>query len=624
MRKMVFFCFLLVSALFIFSTAGTVCAENKIVKEDTVIYVSWGDSIVVEAGDAKLDTPEKIERMMEFWAKELKAKAVFWRVSDYMLRNYYKWDEVSPHFLNVCESILRKFDPMATAITTAHKYGMEIYAYDTIWDLGAPPKFKYMDKYLFQWQSYFTIEHPEYQVIDRSGKKYQYGVLELAYPEAREYLLSQMDALLKKYNFDGIYWCTRSHSAPAASGDEFGYNQPIVDEYQKRYGKNILKDDFDLDKWRLLRGEYFVEFIKEAKSRWPEKIMAVGIPRGRYFGPGYGNMYLDWEALVKNKLIDRLVLGVWSGAWLYPQRSADYAVQGYLCADEKNFNVPDWPEAIDQIYGPLCEKNKVKLSVFNGDRRLMNCKYLNSLMLDSPKAIRGITEVKHYDALSCQDGQMTVECRIWPRQFGCTVQSASQRILSKYGHAGGNSERGFELTLEADGKIVFRCYDPKTGNQYNIKSNTTVAMKTWSHIAAVTDAKSGKIKLYINGKLDTENNCKITGLQVNPSVNLYIGRYGGSNTMFFDGMIDELIIWNKAKSFETVPDRPYTKEELKEAVAAFNFDNADNGILINLATIGNPGKILQSNGNTDRNYQLSESTAEFGKALKIGIVADSK
>ena len=32
-----------------------------------VIYVSWGDNILLSKGDAQLDTPDKIDRQMRFW-----------------------------------------------------------------------------------------------------------------------------------------------------------------------------------------------------------------------------------------------------------------------------------------------------------------------------------------------------------------------------------------------------------------------------------------------------------------------------------------------------------------------------------------------------------------------------
>jgi hypothetical protein len=89
--------------------------------------------------------------------------------------------------------------------------------------------------------------------------------------------------------------------------DEFGYNQPIVDEYRSRYGVDIRTQEFDKNLWRYLRGEYVTQFLRELKAALK--------PYGRKLGmclnprePNYpqpwnvsrytitaGRIYMDWE-----------------------------------------------------------------------------------------------------------------------------------------------------------------------------------------------------------------------------------------------------------------------------------------------------------------------------------------
>jgi len=57
-------------------------------------------------------------------------------------------------------------------------------------------------------------------------------------------------------NFDGLFVCLRSQSRPADFADQFGFNQPIRDEYLKRYGRDIWIEDFDIARGRNLKGEY--------------------------------------------------------------------------------------------------------------------------------------------------------------------------------------------------------------------------------------------------------------------------------------------------------------------------------------------------------------------------------
>ncbi|MFQ6097349.1 MAG: hypothetical protein ACE5O2_06425, partial [Armatimonadota bacterium] len=90
------------------------------------------------------------------------------------------------------------------------------------------------------------------------------------------------------------------------------------------------------------------------------KRICIGVPRGDYFGPPYGNMYLDWRTWVEEKLIDELVLGELSGKGLYPRRK-DY--KGYVFDQEAGLGVRTVREDIAERYGPLCREHGVELYV---------------------------------------------------------------------------------------------------------------------------------------------------------------------------------------------------------------------------------------------------------------------
>jgi hypothetical protein len=113
-------------------------------------------------------------------------------------------------------------------------------------------------------QSRFTREHPEFVMVNRNGDTRQWGVPCLAYPEVRKYYQDRYLNLLDGYDFDGLFVCLRSQAKLAEFADQFGFNEPIRNDYKKRYGKDILKQDFNLKKWRDLGG-YLTELLTELK-----------------------------------------------------------------------------------------------------------------------------------------------------------------------------------------------------------------------------------------------------------------------------------------------------------------------------------------------------------------------
>ena len=69
-----------------------------------------------------------------------------------------------------------------------------------------------------------------------------------------------------EFPFDGVFLSVRSHSPPPDHADQFGFNEPIVREFQQRYGKNILRQAFDLEAWRSPRGEYLTTLLREVRA----------------------------------------------------------------------------------------------------------------------------------------------------------------------------------------------------------------------------------------------------------------------------------------------------------------------------------------------------------------------
>jgi len=210
----------------------------------------------------------------------------------------------------------------------------------------------------FFWQATFSIEHPEYLVENRDGTKRQWGVPCYAYPEARRYIIGVFQHLLNKWPFDGLHICTRSHSRPAEFADEFGYNQPIAEEFQRRHGVDIRTQKFSKSQWWDLQGEYLTQLLREFRQAFAGREIFIAMPRADYLGPPYGNMRLDWRTWCQEKLVDGLVLGVISGGWHYPHTRNR---PGYVQSQQDNVAMRPLDYDLGQWFGPACRQHGVEL-----------------------------------------------------------------------------------------------------------------------------------------------------------------------------------------------------------------------------------------------------------------------
>jgi len=253
---------------------------------------------------------------------------------------------------------------------------MKAYLYVSLFDEGwpLPPKRirekNYHNAMHFQhtsWQSKFSRENPEYALTDRSGQQRQWGVLCLAYPEVRSHFCSRFMNLLQNAEFDGLFVCLRSQSRPADFADQFGFNEPVRQDYLARYGRDICNEDFDLRAWRDLLGEYLTTFLSELRHRLNRSgvWLAVGVPRSDVIGPPMGNTTLYWRDWVKEGLVDELIINqnssqcpsMWHQLW--PMHRGYGYLQNYLDGN----NMPSLPDQLSSEYEPVFKDQPVDLYV---------------------------------------------------------------------------------------------------------------------------------------------------------------------------------------------------------------------------------------------------------------------
>ncbi|MFB0566697.1 MAG: hypothetical protein ACETWK_13600, partial [Candidatus Aminicenantaceae bacterium] len=161
--------------------------------------VSWGDHVIFGEGDGRLVSPEALERRMERWREDLKATVLHWR----HLRTRIKGHNYAARGYRHPSCVYKQdiyWDDFEIVPRLAQRFGLKAYLYVPLFDEGWPLPPKKIREVSYHnamhgqhnsWQSSFSLEHPEYAVVDRTGKNRQWGVLCLAYTEVRAHFIER-------------------------------------------------------------------------------------------------------------------------------------------------------------------------------------------------------------------------------------------------------------------------------------------------------------------------------------------------------------------------------------------------------------------------------------------------
>ena len=342
-------------------------------KNCNIVSVSWGDHLIFGEGDGRLDSLPAVRRRMRKWQNELGAGLIHWRCTRDKIKGKFFQAGGYRHFYQ-SRMQAKLYDAFKEVPAIAHDTGMKVFLYVALFDEGWPllPKkvraVSYHNKMHCQhvaWQSDFSRDNPQFTLVDRTLKNYQWGVLSLAYPEVREHFILRFQRLLALGNFDGLFVCLRSQSRPADFADQFGFNRPVRDDFLTRYGRDIWFEDFDITQWRDLLGEYLTVFLSELKEclKSSQRLLAIGAPRGYVLGPPFGNSTLQWKIWVEKGIIDHLVIdqnssqcpSMWHDLW--PMHRGYGYLQNYL----NGINMNTLEEDLTHVYQPVLERRDTKL-----------------------------------------------------------------------------------------------------------------------------------------------------------------------------------------------------------------------------------------------------------------------
>jgi len=207
---------------------------------------------------------------------------------------------------------IEAFNPPEVFVRVGHELGMKVVLWMDIYDDGYPG-----------YRSKFLDEHPHCQWTARDGKTYFEGLTSYAWPEARAWRVAQARELLD-LGADGLHCSTSAHCRhlPNVHEDDFyGFEQPVVDEYRKRYGVDLrTAEDFDREAWHRIKGEFVNQLYRElaAECHGRGKELWVGLQLGDYThfsaDPYFGDHVVVrwrnlWRELVDEGIADAIIVG---------------------------------------------------------------------------------------------------------------------------------------------------------------------------------------------------------------------------------------------------------------------------------------------------------------------------
>ncbi len=289
-------------------------------------YVSTGDNLWV-ADTPPMDTPAAIDAMLDMF-EDFGYRRIYWRGLQQSLWNQVmETRDEAVRYVGAIEGIRALYDgfnPDKYFVQEAHKRGMEVWGVSTLQDWGGAGDTP-INFYPAHYEADFRVANPDWAPKDKYGLMEQGGTVDFAYPEARQTLIDLHVNEIEEVDYDGVLFITYSENFSLKFDDQFGYSQPTIDEFYRRYGITAGKEPFNrwasIYDWRKLRGEYLTAFLRELKADLGDKGIGLFLdPRNPYHMQAWqyetvisNAIYLDLETWVREGIVDQFLVAGASG-----------------------------------------------------------------------------------------------------------------------------------------------------------------------------------------------------------------------------------------------------------------------------------------------------------------------
>lgn len=218
------------------------------------------------------------------------------------------------------------------------------------------------------------------------------------------------------------------------------------------------------------------------------------------------------------------------------------------------------------------------MAVFKNDPNAQGIWLLNNNLLDYTPNDNDLTDnnTVGYSAADKQEGTHSLDLELSNSEFasitdaaqtglaitgdlsiGCWVKLESfpgfMYLMTKYGTTG-DTTAAYALFIDASQKARLNL-SPNGSTVYNCYGATTISTGSWFHIVGVYNGTDARV--YVNGSLDSNganNPLTYSSGIFDTSVDFNIGARDYTTPGYFDGLIDEAFIFDRALSATEVSD----------------------------------------------------------------------
>jgi len=182
------------------------------------------------------------------------------------------------------------------------------------------------------------------------------------------------------------------------------------------------------------------------------------------------------------------------------------------------------------------------------------------------------------------DGSWTLETMV---KMPSSPTGAQIHLIESYSFAA--STGGYVLRISGN-KIQAYVFDQS--NTYVGVGATDLTFGEWNHVAAVFDADADKLKIYLNGVLESTSSVFTSSYSNNTS--LYIGARGDDQSVNDHVVVDEVRIWDVARTgteINAAKDVCLSGSETG-LVAYYDFEGLTSSIVLDKSSNANNGNIV--------------------------------